>query len=252
VKKPLMVLGVLVVCLPMAFVGWLLLAARWTKMDASTMRMPMGMRQMVAEVAMQKVQWGKDDVGPAKRVIRLDPDSADGWHRLCTLPNEQDSKHAVVEICQKAVKLNDVAWTEDSLGEAEMADGNPCAAEDVYTRAAGMNSTQSMHDREMGHAALLCGHLPAARAGFEAALAIDEKDMKGREKDPDADDVRTNITFDHQYMSIFWARQGDAAKAREECLLTVTGIQQSCTCGFGDKGGVSCTGGNRTTTKLAD
>ena len=48
-RKVLWVVGIGVLCLPMLFVSWLLLASRWAKMDAVTVRAPAILRQTVAE-----------------------------------------------------------------------------------------------------------------------------------------------------------------------------------------------------------
>jgi hypothetical protein len=215
-----MLLGVVVVCLPMLVMGWLLLAARWTKMDALTMRMPIGVRSTIAQIAMQSIQWGKGQRPEFERVNRIDPANADAWSGRCTSYFGESERSADVATCITAVKVDASAATYDGLGDAQQRAGDVCAAEESFTRAASVNS--GTHDYEyterMGRAALRCGHLPSARAGLEVAVQHEDYRLKQEGKDDDEiDDTKTDMLKDREFLVVVYQKLHEDALAKKAC-----------------------------------
>src|SRR5260370_42258478 len=72
----------LVVCLPLAFVLLIVLAAKYPAIDTFTMKLPAEVQTTVADLILQKTGYGKDSEKGIDRALRFDPDNADAWtHR---------------------------------------------------------------------------------------------------------------------------------------------------------------------------
>jgi len=170
-RKVLLILGIAVLCLPMLFVTWLLLASRWQKMDATTAHAPLYLRQTVASVILQNASHSKNPSPALVRTLRLDPDNPAAWHYRCTLSARPDTSPNLKD-CETAVKLNHTPGDYYLLGRAqELSGGDPCVAEETFTHAVTATSSnpQPAYLDGMARTALRCGDISASRVGFEVA-----------------------------------------------------------------------------------
>jgi len=188
-RKVLLVLGIAILCLPMLFVTWLLLASRWQKMDSSTAHAPLFLRQTVTSVILQKATYGKESLPTIDRILRLDPQNVGAWQRRCSTSAWDKSPN--LKDCEKAVKFGAGPADYYNLGHIQETTGDPCTAEDNYTEAVSATSSNPDSDylEAMGRTALLCNHLPASRAGYEAAITTQQKWLSQNDQDEDKDDI---------------------------------------------------------------
>jgi tetratricopeptide (TPR) repeat protein len=240
-RKVLLGLGIGVLCLPMLFVGWLVLASRWAKMDGSTMQAPMAMRQTVAALVLQKATFGKAGVPMVDRVLRLDPENAGAWQRRCSLYEWNDGTPSVTD-CQKAVELKKESYNYYNLGRAQDATNDPCSAEESYTEAVSATASQPDYEyvRSMGKSALWCGHLPAAKAGLELAVELEGKALN----DPDQDDdetanIKKDRLADQESLVVAYRRGGEETLTGQMCTAAHPGWK-GCSCDLDAKGKVAC------------
>jgi hypothetical protein len=68
--------------------------------------------------------------------------------------------------------------------------------------------------RNMARAALRCGHLGAAIAGFEVAEGLDAKAAADPDQD---DDVKTDLLSDREYLVVAYDRTNQPVKAAAIC-----------------------------------
>jgi len=240
-RKVLLGLGIGVLCLPMLFVGWLLLASRWAKMDGSTMQAPMALRQTVAALVLQKATFGKAGMPAVDRVLRLDPENAGAWQRRCSVYIWNNDTPSVKD-CQKAVELGKEPYSYYNLGRAQDATNDPCSAEESYTAAVSATATNPDFEyvRSMGQSALRCGHLPAAKAGLNLAVELEGKAMN----DPDQDDdetanIKKDMLADREYLLVAYQRGGEDTLAGQACTVAHPGWK-GCRCDLDAKGKVGC------------
>src|SRR6266481_8677799 len=73
----------LVVCLPLAFVLLIVLAAKYPAMDAFTMKLPAEVQTTIADLILQETDYGKDSAKGIDRALRFDPENPDAWTRRC-------------------------------------------------------------------------------------------------------------------------------------------------------------------------
>jgi hypothetical protein len=237
-----MVLGVVVVCLPMMFVGWLLLAARWTKMDALTVQMPEGMRQLVAQVAESNATWGKDGRAKLERVTRLDPGNAGAWSGRCESFFGGTKRTADVATCKIAVSLDGSSGNYNGLGDAQERAGDACGAEESFTKAASEDSSSNdyVYTESMGRAGLRCGDMPGARAGLETALEKAEKSIKDPDEDDDElADTKSDMLKDREFLVVIYQKEHESSLATTTCSLAHPDWK-GCACELKADGDVTC------------
>jgi hypothetical protein len=234
-----MVLGVVVVCLPMMFVGWLLLAARWTKMDALTMRMPEGTRSLVVQAMLQY----SSDAKGLQRATRIDAETVKKWQSLDHLiafgvaPNGKlaELQRAEAVDKDKAVELN-------KLGLEQEKAGDECAAEETFSAAAGKSSSGDDYApvENMGRAALRCGDLPSARAGLESAIIKEDNSLK--EPDQDDDEIKAakdDRLKDREFLIVVYQRRHEGDLAVGACSEAHPSWK-GCACLLRKDGDVKC------------
>jgi tetratricopeptide (TPR) repeat protein len=203
---------VFVVCLPLAFVLFLIASARYPALDALTVKLPEGIRTTVADLTLRNAGYGKDSVKLVDRAIELDPESADAWSRRC----HSDGNAATYDqaACRKAITLDPSAYNFNGLGTTQENAKDFCAAEDSYTSAIKASANSAYSLRNMARAALRCGHVGASVAGFEVAEGLDAKAAA----DPDEeDDIKTDLLSDREYLAVAYDRTNQPAKAGAIC-----------------------------------
>jgi tetratricopeptide (TPR) repeat protein len=203
---------IVVVCMPLAFVLFLVAAAKYPVLDGFTMKLPSDVRAAVADLTLRKAGVGKDSVKLVDRAIELDPESADAWGRRC----HGDGNKATYDqgACRKAIALDPSAWNYSGLGTAQEDAKDFCAAEDSYTSAIKASQNSAYYLRNMARAALHCGHTGAAIAGFEVAEGLDAKAAADPNED---DDVKTDLLSDREYLVVAYDRTNQPAKAAAIC-----------------------------------
>lgn len=227
-----------VFCMPLVFVLFLISAAKYTALDALTLKLPIGIRAPVAELALHNVGFGKESSARLDRVIRLDPDSSDAWSRRCTMFVNKDHQGEMAA-CLEAVTLDPDPWNFNNLGLAQEGAKDYCKAEDSFTTAIQKSSNNPEFIRNMARAALLCGHPWASDAGFETAEGLDAKAAA----DPDDDgDTKDDLVTDREYLAVVYGELNKPAKAAEVCTRAHPDWK-SCHCELNDTG-VKCSGGS--------
>ncbi len=227
---------VFVVCLPLAFVLFLIPAAKFPAIDAFTRKLPTGIRSDVAELAMNNAGYGKDSSRTTDRALELDPDNPEAWSRRCHGDGEEEKTN--LEACRKAIALEPSAWNFDGLGTAQEQAKDYCAAEDSYTKAINVSANNATYLRNMARAALRCGHTAASVAGFEVAEGLDAKAAASPDED---DEIKANLIADREYLSVAYGKTSQPAKATDACAKAHPGWK-SCSCELNDNG-VKCSGG---------
>jgi hypothetical protein len=244
-----MVLGVVVVCLPMMFVGWLLLAARWTKMDALTVRMPEGMRSLVVQAMLGH----SSDAKTLRRATLLDPEAMKAWQQqaraVLTLVDTQlpgqRTPPDLQALYKQQVANRAAARALSKKAEEQGKNGKECAAEDLYTEAASKDVSSEIYSytEGLGRAGLKCGDLPGARAGLEAAILKETNFIKGTDEDQ-LTDVRRDLLKDREFLVVVYAKEHESALGRQVCSDAHPGWK-GCACALGKDGDVKCEDGTR-------
>jgi tetratricopeptide (TPR) repeat protein len=226
---------IFVLCLPMFFVLLLIPAAKYPAMDSLTMKLPMGVRRTVAELTLRRSGYGKDAAKGIDRVIKLDPESADAWTRLCHAGKEGAENNMAA--CRRAIALNPSAWNFNGLGSAQERVKDYCDAEDSYTLAIKESTNDATYLRNMARAALRCGHIGASVAGFEVVEGLDAK--AAASPDDDDDDTKADLASDREYLAVVYGRNGEPAKATAVCSKAHSDWK-TCHCDLIDEA-VKCT-----------
>ena len=203
---------VFAVCLPLVFVLFLVAAAKYSALDALTVKLPAGIRTTVADLTLRNAGYGKDSVKLVDRAINLDPDSSDAWGRRCH--GNGDTTTYDQAACRKAITLDPSAWNFNGLGMTQENAKDFCAAEDSYTSAIRASANDAYSLRNMARAALRCGHVGASVAGFEVAEGLDAKAAADPDED---DDVKTDLLADREYLAVAYDRTNQPAKAIAIC-----------------------------------
>jgi len=202
----------LVVCLPLAFVLLIIVAAKYPAMDSFTMKLPASVQTTVADLILQKAGYGKGSAKGIDRALRFDPESPDAWTHLDETTSEQAA-------CRKAISLEPTAGNFNGLGAAQEQAKDFCAAEDSYTRAIREAANDAYLLRNMARAALRCGHTGASVAGFEVAEGLDAKATA----DPDDDgETKADLLSDREYLAVAYDRTNQPAKATAICTKAHT------------------------------
>jgi tetratricopeptide (TPR) repeat protein len=236
-RPVLWALLVFVVCLPLAFVLYLVVAARYPGMDGFTAKMPAPVGAAVAQIALQRARFSKDEGKVVERAIRLDPESADAWGRRCRFDAFEGATRDPAS-CRRALHLAPSEWNYNALGAVQERAGDFCAAEDSYTRAVQKGSNDVSFLRNMARAALRCGHPEAGIAGFEVAEGLDAKAAA----DPDdVEDSKTDLLEDREFLVVAYGRARQPDKAAAMCIKAHSDWK-SCHCDLTDKN-VKCVEG---------
>lgn len=226
---------IFIVCLPLAFVLYLVAAARYPSMDGFTAKLPSAVGSAVSQITLRRAGYGKDEGKAVNRSIQLDPENPDAWTRLCHFNDDAAGDEAA---CRKAITLSPTAWNFNGLGAAQERAGDFCAAEDSYTRAIQQTSNSALFLRNMARAALRCGHSGASVAGLEVAEGLDAKAAA----DPDDDDeTKPDLLSDREYLAVAYDRTKEPDKAVATCLKAHSDWK-SCRCELTDKD-VKCSEG---------
>jgi tetratricopeptide (TPR) repeat protein len=250
---------IVILSLPLLFAGYLFVAARSPALDRITLRLPMDVRSPVAQIALRSVGYGKGSSERIDRILQLDPENAVAWTRRCS----NQSSGSVAERlgnCKRAATLDPSRWNFNRLGLIQQEAKDFCAAEESFTIAttgtqrstrssAGMvvsldgNEPNAIFLRNMGIAAVRCGHIPAGRAGLEVAEDLDEKSVAKDAADPesdddDVDDDKADLALDREYLAAVYDQVGEPVKAAEACSKAHVGWTP-CHCELTDKA-VAC------------
>jgi tetratricopeptide (TPR) repeat protein len=229
----------LVLCLPLAFVLLIVLAAKYPAMDTFTMKLPAIVQTTVSNLILQKAGYGKDSAKGIDRALRFDPENPDAWTRRChgNFDGTLNGTAPDPATCRKAIALQPTAWNFNGLGAAQEQAKDFCAAEDSYTNAIREATNDAYYLRNMARAALRCGHTGASVAGFEVAEGLDAKAAA----DPDDDgDTKADLLSDREYLAVAYDRTNQPAKATAICTKAHTGWK-ACHCELTETG-VKCSG----------
>ncbi|MEI9980837.1 MAG: hypothetical protein WDN23_17910 [Edaphobacter sp.] len=228
---------VFLLCLPLALVLYLVAAARYPAMDSFTAKLPAPIGAAVAQVALQRAGYDKDEAKAVDRAIRLDPESADAWSRRCRLDaNGAATKDATS--CRMAIGLDPSEWNYNGLGAVQEGAGDYCGAEESYTRAIQKRANDAFFLRNMARAALRCGHSGASVAGLEVAEALDAKTAADPDED---DDIKDDLLADREFLTVAYDRSNRPDKAAAICVKAHP-TWKSCHCELTDKS-VKCAEG---------
>jgi tetratricopeptide (TPR) repeat protein len=217
-------------CLPLAFVLYLVGAAKYPPMDAFTMKLPSFVRTTVAGLTLQKAGYGKGSEEGIDRTIRLDPENAEAWGRRCHFVAGKTKYDQAA--CRKAIALDPSPWNYNGLGLAQENAKDFCAAEDSYTTAIRRAQNDAPLLRNMARAALRCGHTGASVAGFEVAESLDAKAAVAPDPD-DEDEAKTELLADREYLAVAYNRTNQQAKAATICAKAHPGWK-TCHCELTD------------------
>jgi hypothetical protein len=242
-RKVLLVLGIAILCLPMLFVTWLLLASRWQKMDPTTAHAPLYLRQTVASVIMQKAGYSKNSSPAFDRILRLDPDNAIAWRYRCSFPAQSNATPNLKD-CETAVKFDHAPADYYFLARAqELSGGDPCVAEETFTHAVTATSSnpQPGYLDGMARTALRCGDISASRVGFEVALATRQTRLtQPKWSQNDLVQIRKNLLADQESLIVIYHRQHEDTLAGQICTAAHPNWKV-CSCNIDAKGTASCT-----------
>lgn len=240
-KRLLVTLGVCVLCLPMVFVVWLLLATKIPRMDALTMKMPLPVRSMIADIVLQ------ERTKPAtQRANRLDPDSI---RRAAALRKALSIRTGSIsaEVYGSNGRQIDARKFAASASRAEMT-GDHCGAADEYANAVyevqGDDSAY-IYSEEMGKSAWLCGSVSGARKGFETAIAKQQRFLKRPNiTDAEVTEAHNDMLRDDDWLVLVYSKQHERALARQACSQSHP-KWASCTCKLDGQGNnISCSAGS--------
>jgi hypothetical protein len=226
----------------MMFVGWLLLAAQWTKMDALTMRLPEGGRSLVVEAMLEH----SSDAKGLQRATRLDAETVKEWQRearLMTTAIDSRGRQTPPDLqalYKQQIANRAAARALSKKAEDDVKAGQACAAEDLYTEAASKDQSAEVYSytEGLGRAGLKCGDLPGARAGLEAAILKETNFIKGTEEDQ-LTDVRRDLLKDREFLVVVYEGQHESGLARQVCSDAHPGWK-GCACSLGKDGDVKC------------
>jgi tetratricopeptide (TPR) repeat protein len=191
----------------------------------------MGIRRTVAELTLRNTGYDKDASKGIGRVIKLDPESAAAWTRLCHTVKEGAERNMAA--CRRAIALDPSAWNFNGLGSVQERVKDYCDAEDSYTLAIKESTNDATYLRNMARAALRCGHLGASVAGFEVAEGLDAKAATSPDDDDD-DDAKADLASDREYLAVVYRRNGEPAKATAACSKAHTDWK-TCHCDLIDE-----------------
>ncbi len=244
-------LFVALACTPVTLMALIAAEARYPALDSITLHNPALLREFVGEVAITWVGYGEDSPPRLDRVLRLAPDNTEAWTRRCTRDNFSDPKAAPAKSladCTRAVALDHSEPNLNNLGLAQERSNNPCAAEDSFTSAnSRVNAVYPFVLRNMGRAALACGHIPAAIAGFEVAETKDAQDVAvsaaKHEDEEDLQEEKEDLTEDRNWLILAYGRNRDLTRANQMCS-TAHPTWKTCSCNTSAEG-VECSGDPR-------
>jgi tetratricopeptide (TPR) repeat protein len=222
-------LVVLAVCSPLAFVALLLTASQVPATDRVTLKLPDGLRSTVAAAILSGKQYRLKQKD-FERVIRLEPNNATAWGRLCSFAVWPKVQPTALATCKRAAELDESSTSEANLARALEAAGDFCTAEDAYTYAhRGMAVGDVDNLRGMGRSALQCGRIPASIAELEAARDLDLKSAAKPGDDDDEDDYKANLQLDREWLVLAYTSAKRPTEAAASCSQAHP-EWKSCTC----------------------
>ncbi len=229
-RRPMWVLLVIAACTPLIFVVMLFVAAHLPLLDRVTARLPAGIRAAVGELALLGAGGGKDSSQVFARVARIDPENPQVLTRLCRETVKGDPGYTLAT-CQRAAAMEHSERNLNQLGLAQEKGNDFCAAEESFTQA---NSMVNAHDadvlRNLGRAAMKCGHTGASVASFEVAEEVDAKD--------DDDEEGSDLLLDRDWLIMAYAANHEARASAVMCMKAHP-TWKGCQC-VADGLGVKC------------
>ncbi len=255
VKKPIMALGVAVICLPLLFSLWLLAAVEWPRMDAVTRHLPMGLRGLVAHSIVMREPAGRPDADGRRRSESLDFAAARSAEAeqltlvdMHTLSDTQTPLNAKIphtpaklqELYAQQIAGRKAARELSKKATATELAGDACAAEELYAEASSKDSGPEIYEytEGVGRSGVRCGDLPGARAGLETAVMVESNFIKGTDEDA-LMNVRDDLRKDREYMVVLYNMQHERGLAQQACAAAHPGWR-ACSCKLAPKTGVSC------------
>ena len=225
---------------PLVVVSLLIAEAYVPRMDRLTLAEPQGVRTTVANLAMSSVGFGKESKPKIQRVLRLDPANPEAQGRRCTMAADEGESDAL-SLCTDALKRNRTAPMFYSLGKAQEAAGDPCAAEQSFTSANSLISPASaFYLRNMGRAAYACGSFLYSVAEFSAVVDLDTKSVADPNQDAeDLDDAKEDLVLDREWLVVAYRANAQPKLASQVCAQSHPGWK-ACNCTIAS-GKVSCT-----------
>jgi hypothetical protein len=223
---------VAVICTPLVLVLFLITAGTVPALDRLTLTLPEGVRTSIAEVALNRAGYGKVAEPKLRRVLRLDPQNPAAWSRLCSIATGDPVSPNAVATCNRAVAYDNKPYDLNHLARAQEAAGDPCTAEDTYTRANYKVSGGNVeYLRSMGRAAYTCGgRLPASIAELEAARDLDAKYASDPSADSDeVEDYKADLQLDREWLILAYTAGHKPQLASEACHQAHAGWK-SCVC----------------------
>ena len=214
-------LFVAAVCTPMVLIAFIAAEARYSGLDPVTLRNPSAVREIVGEIAMTWVGFGKDSAAKLDRVLRLAPENSEAWTRLCSDQSDTHSDQAVAS-CTKAIALNPAELNYNNLGLIQERRGDACTAEESFTSAnSRVNAAYPFILRNIGRAAYACGHVPSAVASFEIAETKDAQEVAvgaAEHKDEeDQQDDKDDLQTDRDWLILTYAQNKQPKLATQMC-----------------------------------
>jgi len=220
--------GIVVVCLPMLFTAWLMTSVYWPRMDALTLKLPMPLRSLVAEVIAQSPRHNAD------RATRLDPqvqfpivEQIDDSAVAADVPD--DFHPGYTANSPEAAKL-------DTQGVTKEANGDECGAVTFYTLADSKEDPSNgvyRYAEHKGRAALVCGKsLGAAQVGFETALRKEKTLLQSSVGDQRP--LQATMQQDREWLIVVYDRVNEPGMAHDLCKVTHP-QWKSCSCKLAGK-----------------
>jgi tetratricopeptide (TPR) repeat protein len=240
-RKLFWTLGICLLSLPMISVGLLIAAMRSPRLDATTMKMPAGIRSAIAEGVLQNTKYSKDGIPGLRRVVLLDPNNADAWGRLCGWNVDMDAKESLAT-CRRAASLGNTGDDWNNLGLAQQKAGDACAAADSFTTASARTATSGiyLYVENMGRASLRCGRYYDARAGLETAIELETKSLADKDAEEDEiADYKEDQKDDREYLIVTYDKLHEAKLAAQTCSLADPEWKH-CACELDEDGDASC------------
>ena len=224
--KRYVLFGLLVaaVCTPLFFVAFLLTAANVPALDKLTMAMPHTIRAAVAELALGS-GGGAANKKTHDRVLKLDPQNDQARSGGCSGNYQVGTGSCAVQVLGL-----DTAGAErlNTLGLKQEQGGDPCSAEDTFTKAnTAAGGGRSEYLRNMGRAAYECGRYAYSSSEFSAAEDDDAKDLAAHPED--ADDINPDLEYEREWLSLAYTATRQPQLANEACLRAHTGWK-ACRC----------------------
>lgn len=226
---------------PLLVLVVLVAAIRAPWMDAVTVRMPMGVRTAVAGVILGQAEFGLKAIPALERVVRLEPDNAGGWQRICVTREASMAQRAVA--CQRAVDVAPTPWNYKAMAQLQEEQGNLSGAEETMrtaqARADTIDNEPALFLRELGRLELINGDMDKSLTDLLQAEKFDARDAEFAKKDDEesADALET----DRDYLMVLYDRRHEPEKSAAVCRKTMPKSDKPCGCTMNAKNALRCT-----------